>query len=51
MNLEELITEIKKSGLREKEGGGFVTANKWGKARNSPPDEKGTRYIMVNRYE
>ena len=43
-----MIAEVKKSGLRGKGGGGFVTANKWEKARNAPTDDKGTRYIMVN---
>ena len=42
MKLEEVIAEVKKSGLRGKGGGGFVTANKWEKARNAPTDEKGT---------
>ncbi len=48
MKPEEVIEEVKKSGLRGKGGGGFVTATKWEKARNAPTDEKGTRYIMVN---
>ena len=48
MKPEEVIAEVKKSGLRGKGGGGFVTANKWEKARNAPTDDKGTRYIMVN---
>ena len=48
MKPEEVIEEVKKSGLRGKGGGGFVTAHKWEKARNAPTDEKGTRYIMVN---
>ncbi|MEK9627487.1 MAG: NADH-ubiquinone oxidoreductase-F iron-sulfur binding region domain-containing protein [Nitrospinota bacterium] len=48
MKPEEVIAEVKKSGLRGKGGGGFVTANKWEKARNAPTDENGTRYIMVN---
>ncbi|GIT65087.1 MAG: hypothetical protein Ct9H300mP23_07140 [Nitrospinota bacterium] len=33
MKPEEVIAEVKKSGLRGKGGGGFVTANKWEKAR------------------
>ena len=48
MKPDEVIAEIKKSGLRGKGGGGFVTANKWEKAAKAPTDEKGTRYIMVN---
>ena len=48
MKPEEVIEEVKKSGLRGKGGGGFVTANKWEKAAKAPTDEKGTRYIMVN---
>ena len=48
MKPEEVIAEVKKSGLRGKGGGGFVTATKWEKAVKAPTDEKGTRYIMVN---
>jgi len=44
----ELIEEIKKSGLRGKGGGGFVTGVKWEKTANAPTDDLGTRYIMVN---
>ena len=47
MKPEEVIAEVKKSGLRGKGGGGFVTANKWEKARNAPTDDKGTRYICL----
>jgi len=48
MKPDGVIAEIKKSGLRGKGGGGFVTANKWEKAAKARTDEKGTRYIMVN---
>ncbi len=48
MKPDEVIAEIKKSGLRGKGGGGFVTATKWEKTAKAPTDEKGTRYIMVN---
>ena len=48
MKPDEVIAEVKKSGLRGKGGGGFVTANKWEKAAKAPTDEEGTRYIMVN---
>lgn len=43
----EIIEEIKKSGLRGKGGGGFVTGHKWEKAANAPSAD-GTRYILVN---
>ncbi len=44
----EVIEEIKKSGLRGKGGGGFVTGVKWEKTATAPTDDLGTRYIMVN---
>ncbi len=44
---EQVIEEIKKSGLRGKGGGGFVTGVKWEKARNAPSYD-GRRYILVN---
>lgn len=43
----EVIEEIKKSGLRGKGGGGFVTGHKWEKAATAPSYD-GKRYIMVN---
>ena len=48
MKPDGVIAEIKKSGLRGKGGGGFVTATKWEMAAKATTDEKGTRYIMVN---
>ena len=48
MKPDAVTAEVKKSGLRGKGGGGFVTATKWEKAAKAPTDEKGTRYIMVN---
>ncbi|MEE9258509.1 MAG: NADH:ubiquinone oxidoreductase, subunit F, partial [Nitrospinaceae bacterium] len=42
-----IIEEIKKSGLRGKGGGGFVTGHKWEKAANAPSPD-GARYILVN---
>ncbi len=47
MKPAEVIEEIKKSGLRGKGGGGFVTGHKWEKAAKAhTPD--GVRYILVN---
>lgn len=43
----QIIDEIKKSGLRGKGGGGFVTGHKWEKAANAPSDD-GSRFILVN---
>ena len=45
MKPREIIEEIKKSGLRGKGGGGFLTAKKWEKCANSRGDRK---YIVVN---
>ncbi len=45
MKPREVIAEIKKSGLRGKGGGGFVTGEKWEKAANQESDQ---RFIMVN---
>ncbi len=45
MTPEQVIEEIKKSGLRGKGGGGFVTGVKWEKCRAQPGDRK---FIMVN---
>lgn len=45
MKPREVIEEIKKSGLRGKGGGGFVTGVKWEKAANQESDR---RFIMVN---
>ncbi len=47
MQPKEIIEEIKKSGLRGKGGGGFVTGTKWEKAANAPSYD-GVRYILVN---
>ncbi|MFQ5674025.1 MAG: NADH-ubiquinone oxidoreductase-F iron-sulfur binding region domain-containing protein [Nitrospinales bacterium] len=45
MKPREVIEEIKKSGLRGKGGGGFLTALKWEKCANAPGER---RYIVVN---
>ncbi len=42
---KEVIEEIKKSGLRGKGGGGFLTGLKWEIAANTESD---TRFIVVN---
>jgi len=47
MKPAEMIEEIKKSGLRGKGGGGFVTGHKWEKAANALSVD-GKRYIVVN---
>ncbi len=42
---EWLVSEIGKSGLRGRGGGGFPTATKWGIVRNAPGEKK---YIICN---
>ncbi len=48
MEPQEVIDEVKKSGLRGRGGGGFPTGNKWQFARNSASDEK---YVICNADE
>ena len=48
MTPEDVIEEIKKSGLRGRGGGGFPTGLKWSFARKSVSDEK---YIICNADE
>ncbi len=45
MKPAEVIAEVKKSNLRGKGGGGFITGEKWEKAANTPAEK---RFIMVN---
>jgi NADH-quinone oxidoreductase subunit F len=50
MNSEEVIEEIKKSGLRGRGGGGFLTGRKWESCHKAlAPD--GIRYIICNADE
>ena len=48
MKPEEVIEEIKKSGLRGRGGGGFPTGTKWQFTRNAPGDQK---YVICNADE
>ncbi|UCE97482.1 MAG: NAD(P)H-dependent oxidoreductase subunit E [Dehalococcoidia bacterium] len=48
MSPEEIIHEIKVSGLRGRGGGGFPTGRKWKECREAPSDEK---YIICNADE
>lgn len=48
MKPEEIIQEIKDSGLRGRGGAGFPTGNKWEMCRNNPGDKK---YIVCNADE
>jgi len=48
MSPEEIIKEIKDSGLRGRGGAGFPTGRKWELVRNAPGDEK---YIVCNADE
>lgn len=48
MTPEEVISEVKASGLRGRGGAGFPCAIKWEGARNSPGDEK---YVICNADE
>jgi NADH-quinone oxidoreductase subunit F len=48
MSPEEVINEIKSSGLRGRGGGGFPTGRKWTECREAPGDEK---YVICNADE
>jgi NADH-quinone oxidoreductase subunit F len=48
MTPEQIIEEIKRSGLRGRGGGGFPTGTKWETCRNAPGDIK---YVIVNADE
>ena len=50
MHPEEVIEEIRKSGLRGRGGGGFPTARKWESCRNAPSSD-GIRYVICNADE
>jgi len=45
---EEIIRDIKMSGLRGRGGGGFATGRKWAECREAPSDEK---YVICNADE
>ena len=45
---EEIVKEIKASGLRGRGGGGFLTGRKWAECREAPGDEK---YVICNADE
>ncbi|MGQ9512190.1 NADH-ubiquinone oxidoreductase-F iron-sulfur binding region domain-containing protein [Thermodesulfitimonas sp.] len=45
MNPEEVIEEVKKSGLRGRGGAGFPTGRKWEGARRAPGEKK---YVICN---
>jgi NADH-quinone oxidoreductase subunit F/NADP-reducing hydrogenase subunit HndC len=48
MSREQVIAEMKKSGLRGRGGGGFPTGNKWEFTKNAPGDKK---YVVCNADE
>jgi len=50
MKPEEVIDEVKKSGLRGRGGGGFPTGRKWESCRNAA-SMNGTRYVICNADE
>jgi len=50
MQSEEIISEIKKSGLRGRGGAGFPTGAKWESCRSAPSPD-GIRYVIVNADE
>ncbi|MCK4307669.1 NADH-quinone oxidoreductase subunit NuoF [candidate division WOR-3 bacterium] len=50
MKPEQIIDEIKKSGLRGRGGGGFLTGRKWASCRKAE-SEDGVRYVICNADE
>ncbi|MBN2224166.1 MAG: NADH-quinone oxidoreductase subunit NuoF [Deltaproteobacteria bacterium] len=50
MKPEQIIEEVKESGLRGRGGGGFPTGKKWESCRNAPTSN-GTRYVICNADE
>jgi NADH-quinone oxidoreductase subunit F len=50
MKPEQVIDEVKKSGLRGRGGGGFPTGRKWESTRNAESDD-GVRYVICNADE
>lgn len=48
MKPDEVVEEVKKSGLRGRGGGGFPTGMKWGFARSAPGTKK---YVVCNADE
>jgi len=48
MTPEEIVEEIKASGLRGRGGGGFPTGRKWNECQEAPGDEK---YVICNADE
>jgi len=50
MKPEEVIEEIRQSGLRGRGGGGFPAARKWEACRNAPSSD-GVRYVICNADE
>ena len=48
MTPEEVVEEVKRSGLRGRGGGGFPTGAKWEQCRNAPGD---CRYVICNADE
>lgn len=48
MTSEEVVEEVKKSGLQGRGGGGFPTGRKWEEARHIPSE---TKYVIVNADE
>ncbi len=48
MSPEQVITEVKNSGLRGRSGGGFPAGRKWEAGRNAEAD---TKYIICNCHE
>ncbi|MDO8722001.1 MAG: NADH-ubiquinone oxidoreductase-F iron-sulfur binding region domain-containing protein [Syntrophales bacterium] len=48
MTSEQVLSEVKKSNLRGRGGGGFPTGRKWEESRNAPGEIK---YVIVNADE
>jgi len=48
MSPEDILEEVKRSGLRGRGGGGFPTGRKWGSCRHAKSD---TKYVICNADE
>ena len=50
MKPDEVVDEVKRSGLRGRGGGGFLTGRKWNSMKRAPSDD-GRRFVICNADE